>query len=155
MSVLPVPPRVTAFIAAVFAVITHWLGGWTPAMDVLVTIIALDIISGFALAAVQKRLSSKVSWQGLIKKVLIFVMVMLAAQVDLVLGQDGTIKSLVVLAYCASEGLSVIENAVATGLPVPDIIKDALIQLRPEGGRKIIEAVGEDANGEIEDAQVS
>jgi len=31
--------------------------------------------------------------------------------------------------YCANEGLSVLENSVAAGLPVPDIVRDALKQI--------------------------
>jgi phage-related holin len=31
--------------------------------------------------------------------------------------------------YCASEALSILENAVAAGLPIPDFLRDALQQL--------------------------
>jgi toxin secretion/phage lysis holin len=136
-TILPIPPKLTAAIASVFAFVVGCLGGWTPAMQVLVIIIALDIFTGILLAFIQKRVSSKVSWVGIVKKVLIFAMIMLAAQVDVVLGQDGVIKNLVVLAYIASEGISVVENTVAAGLPVPDFLREALAQLRPEDGRKV------------------
>jgi phage-related holin len=31
--------------------------------------------------------------------------------------------------YCASEALSILENAVAAGLPVPEFLRDALQRL--------------------------
>jgi phage-related holin len=39
------------------------------------------------------------------------------------------IKSAVVIFYCATEGLSVLENLAAVGLPVPSVLRDALKQL--------------------------
>ena len=45
-----------------------------------------------------------------------------------------------VIFYCVSEGLSIVENVVGAGLPVPQAIKDALAQLSEN---KIEEREGE------------
>jgi toxin secretion/phage lysis holin len=98
-------------------------------MTVLLTIAGLDVVSGFVRAGIQKRLSSKESWQGGLKKIMIFVVVALAAQLDAVIGADSLLRNAAVIFYCVSESLSVLENVAAAGMPIPQAIKDALAQL--------------------------
>lgn len=121
--------KLSVILSAVLVGISNLLGGWTPAMTILLTIAGLDILSGFVRAGIQKRLSSKESWQGGLKKVMIFVVVALAAQLDQVIGADSLLRNAAVIFYCVSEGLSVLENVAAAGLPIPQAIKDALAQL--------------------------
>lgn len=121
--------KVSAIIAAIATGVAQLLGGWTPAMTTLLVIAGLDIVSGFSRAAIQKRLSSKESWQGGVKKVMMFVVIALAAQIDALLAVNDVLRNAAVIFYCVSEGLSVVENVVAAGLPVPDFIRDALAQL--------------------------
>ncbi len=118
-----------AILAVLGAGLCAILGAWNAAMTTLVILIALDIVSGWSRAFVQQQLSSKESLRGTFKKVLIFVAVALAAQADNLMGTDGVVRNAVVIFYCASEGLSVIENVVAAGMPVPDFLREALAQL--------------------------
>ena len=39
----------------------------------------------------------------------------------------------VMLFYCANEGISIIENAVLLGLPIPKKLKDILEQIKSKG----------------------
>jgi len=127
--------RVSAILAAVVVGISQLLGGWTPTMTVLLTVAGLDVVSGFTRAAIQKRLSSKESWAGLAKKVMMFLFIALAAQVDVVIGAQSVLRNGAVIFYCVSEALSVIENVAAAGMPVPDFLKDALAQLSERKGK--------------------
>jgi|LSQX01.3.fsa_nt_gb toxin secretion/phage lysis holin len=104
-------------------------------MTTLVTIVVLDMVSGFSRAAIQQRLSSKESWAGIGKKVMMFVVICLAAQVDRLLDANNVIRNATVIFYCVSESLSVLENVVAAGMPVPDVIRDALAQLLERKGK--------------------
>ncbi len=120
---------VTAVLAGCLAAILSILGGWSAAMTTLVILIGLDIVSGFTRAYVQKALSSKESYRGIGRKLLILIAVALAAQLDNLMGEASLLRDAVVVFYCASEGLSIVENLVAAGLPVPDQLKAALAQL--------------------------
>lgn len=120
---------VAAVLAGCLAAILSIIGGWSGAMTTLVILMGLDIASGFTRAYVQRVLSSKESWKGVSKKLLIFIAVALAAQLDNLVGDASLLRDAVVVFYCASEGLSVVENLVAAGLPVPDQLKAALAQL--------------------------
>lgn len=121
--------KVQAAVSVALFGLSQLLGGWTPAMTTLITLVALDFVSGFSRAAIQQRLSSKESWQGIGKKVLMFVIICLAAQVDGLLNANSVLRNATVIFYCVSESLSVIENVAAAGMPVPQAVRDALAQL--------------------------
>lgn len=115
-------------LVTVIGTVTGLLGGFDHVLKILTTFIVLDIISGWVRAYIQKELSSQESWRGTVKKVLIYVIVAVAAQLDKLLASE-IIRSAVAVFYCATEALSILENAVAAGLPVPDFLREVLVQL--------------------------
>ena len=121
--------KLSALLSVVLVGISNLLGGWSPTMTALLTIVLLDVVSGFVRAGVQRRLSSKESWAGGLKKVMMFLVIALAAQIDGVIGAEPLLRNATVIFYCVSESLSVLENVVAAGIPVPDVIREALAQL--------------------------
>ena len=116
-------------IAAITAAGYQILGVWNNVMTALVILIILDVVTGFLRAFIQQELSSKESFRGMAKKVMIFAMIAVAFQIDSITGLDGVTRNVVAVFYCASEGLSVVENSIAAGMPAPDFLKDALKQL--------------------------
>ena len=118
-----------AVVAAITAAGCQILGVWNNVMTALVILIILDVVTGFLRAFIQQELSSKESFRGMAKKVLIFALIAVACQIDSITGLDGVTRNVVAVFYCASEGLSVVENSIAAGMPAPDFLKDALKQL--------------------------
>ena len=110
----------------------YLLGGWDVSLICLVIVIALDYISGVMKAFVLKSLSSKIGLYGLLKKIGLLLVVMLAVVVDRVTGNTGMIRNLVIYYFVANEGLSIIENLGQAGVPVPQSIKKALKALKKE-----------------------
>lgn len=121
-------------IAAIGGVLVWVWGPWDTLIAVLIAFIALDYLMGVFNAVVQKSLSSSVGFKGLAKKVAIFVMVGLAALLDRVAPTNGAIRAAVCLFYIANEGISILENAGALGLPLPAKLKDMLVQLKDKSG---------------------
>src|SRR5699024_1354890 len=84
-------------------------------------------------AGLKKEMSSEVGFKGIAKKVCIFVLVGIANIVDTQVIHDGAvIRTAVIFFYLANEGLSILENSAIIGLPVPDKLKDMLLQLAEE-----------------------
>ena len=108
------------------------LGGWDAAMKVLTVCMALDYITGVLSAIKEKKLSSSVGFWGLLRKGVIFLVVMLAAQLDAALGQEAVCRTAAILFYIANEAVSMTENAAKLGVPVPGKILDVLEQLKKE-----------------------
>jgi len=115
--------------AALVGIACQVWGAWDQLMTALVILMALDVVTGFLRAFIQQELSSKESFRGMAKKVLIFVLLAVAVQVDVLTGLNSTTRHLVAVFYCASEGLSILENSVAAGMPAPEVLRQALKQL--------------------------
>jgi len=123
-------------LQSVLAVISTWLiyllGGLDIAMTCLLIAIILDYVSGMLKAFITKQVSSKIGFKGILKKVSILLVVMLAVLIDRVTGETGAIRTLVVYYFVANEGLSVLENLGQAGVPIPQSIKKALKALKKE-----------------------
>ena len=117
--------------------ISQAFGGWDSAMMTLLIFMAIDYLSGLIVAGVfhssdkseTGTLNSAACWQGLLKKGMTLIIVLVAARLDIVLG-TAFVRDAVVIAYIVNETISIIENAGLMGLPVPDVIMQAIEQLQ-------------------------
>jgi toxin secretion/phage lysis holin len=99
----------------------------------------IDYGSGIVAAFMEKTLSSKIGFKGIAKKVMIFVMVALAHQVDIALGTKNIFRDATVVFYIANELLSIFENAKRMGVDVPERLLQAVEVLKgksKEGDKK-------------------
>lgn len=127
--------------ASVGTLLVYLFGGWDIALQCLVTAIVLDYISGLIKAYNTKTLSSKIGFKGLLKKVGILCIVILAVLLDRISGETGVIRTMVIYYFVANEGLSVLENLAEAGLPIPQFIKNALLNLQKDKNGKQIKVV--------------
>lgn len=119
-------------IATICTGFIYLIGGFDVAMTCLLVAIALDYVSGLIKAYESKTLSSKIGLKGIIKKVGVLLVVMLAVLIDRVTGDTGAIRTLVIYYFVANEGLSIVENLAQAGVPIPQSIKKALKALKKE-----------------------
>lgn len=117
-----------------FTVVGGWLGYFLGGCDGLILALLLfvvtDYITGVMCAAIDKKLSSRVGFKGIFRKVLIFMLVGIANIIDFqVIKQGSVIRTAVIFFYLSNEGLSLTENAAHLGLPVPEKLKNVLEQL--------------------------
>lgn len=123
--------------------ISQAFGGWDAALITLLLFMAVDYLSGLIVAGVfhssdkseTGTLNSAACWQGLLKKGMTLVIVLVAARLDIVLG-TAFVRDAVVIAYVVNETISIIENAGLMGLPVPDVIMSAIEQLQGKNEQK-------------------
>ena len=123
--------------------ISQAFGGWDAALISLLLFMAVDYLSGLIVAGVfhssdkseTGTLNSAACWQGLLKKGMTLVIVLVAARLDIVLG-TAFVRDAVVIAYVVNETISIIENAGLMGLPVPDVIMSAIEQLQGKNEQK-------------------
>ena len=92
----------------------------------LYAVIALDIldyITGVCAAIHSKELSSE-------KKMATFAVISLAHILDeYVLKEGGAIQTMTSIFYIVNESISILENAIRTGLPVPEKLKSIIRSL--------------------------
>ena len=125
-------------VATVATVLTWLIGAWDTALIVLVIFMALDYMTGVLKAYANKSLSSSVGLIGIARKSLIFIVLIVSVLLDRLLNSETWVfRTLVAYFYIANEGISLLENCVGLGLPIPARLKDALEQLK-EGNKKEI-----------------
>lgn len=127
-----------SIIAATGTGLTWLLGSWDTALAVLIAFMIMDYITGLLRGAINKELSSDVGFKGLARKAVIFIVLIVAVCLDR-LSNTGTwvFRTLVAYFYIANEGISILENSATLGLPIPEKLKDMLMQLK-EGNKKEI-----------------
>ena len=114
-----------------------FLGGYDGFLYALVALMVADYITGVMCAIVEKKLSSEIGFKGIFKKVLIFILVGVGHLIDTNLIGDGSVlRTAIIFFYCSNEGVSMLENAGRLGLPIPEKLKDILVQLHNKGGKE-------------------
>ncbi len=126
-------------IQFIFTATGGWLGWFLGGCDgllyALLAFVVVDYITGLMAAAVEKKLSSEVGFKGIFRKVIIFSLVAVGHIVDrYVIRQGSVLRTAVIFFYLSNEGISILENAARTGLPIPEKLKGVLEQLREEKG---------------------
>ena len=122
-------------IGVVGSFIVKGLGGWDDAIIALIIFMAIDFVMGLLCALVFGKsdkspngaLSSAACWRGLVKKVGTLLLVVAAHYADVLLDAD-YIRNAVIIAFCASELISICENA-------------ALMEILPAGVQNVLEKV--------------
>lgn len=112
-------------------------GGWDAAMAALLVCMAVDYISGSIVALVFQKsnksetgaYNSAYGLKGLCKKGLMLLFVLVAVQVDRLMGAD-YVRDTVCIGFCTNEILSIVENLGLAGVPLPDAVTKALDQLK-------------------------
>lgn len=120
-------------IGATGAFIAQALGGWDTAVIVLLALMGIDYLTGVICALAFHKssktgsggFSSAVGWQGLAKKCVTLLLVVVANLLDMQLGAS-YIRDGVCIAFMANEVMSIVENAGLMGVPIPGVISKAL-----------------------------
>lgn len=149
--------RITEILAAAGGAVLSFFCGLPPIIWVLLAVMTIDYITGLVCGLMGKSpktehggLSSGTAFIGLMKKMLIILVVLLSALLDRAVAMGAGIEFAAVsgatcLWFIASEGMSILENAAAMGVPIPAVLLQALELFKGKGG--------EDANKEIKKAE--
>lgn len=122
------------FTSTLLTTVVYFLGGLDTALKTLLILIVLDYITGVCKAIVNKKINSLIGLKGIIKKVGYLVVVALSVLLDGVIGDTGAIRNLVIYFFVANEGISILENWGAMGLPLPKKVFEVLEQIKTEKG---------------------
>ncbi|MEB8649306.1 phage holin family protein [Bacillus cereus] len=104
----------------------YFLGGWDAVLQILVTLAVVDYITGVIAAGYNGKLKSKVGFKGIAKKVVLFLLVGVAAQLDAAIGSNSAIREATIFFFMGNELLSILENAGRMGIKLPDILTNAV-----------------------------
>lgn len=121
--------QISIIFGIVGGVCTYFLGGWDGMLKTILFLAIADYITGWIKAFKLKKLSSEIGFMGLLKKIVMFIMIATAFEIQKLIGGAIPLREVVIMFYIANEGLSLLENA-AIFVPIPEKMKDVLLQLR-------------------------
>ena len=116
-------------IGFVGAGMAYVLGGWDILLWTLTAFVVLDYVTGLIRAAKMKELSSEIGFWGLVRKIMIFVLVIVANLLQQLINESIPLREIVIMFFISNEGISLLENA-SIFIDVPDRLTDTLLQLR-------------------------
>ena len=133
-------------VGVVGSAIAAAFGGWDQALVTLVIFMVIDYLSGLIVAGIfhnsrkteNGALESRAGWKGLCRKAMTLFYVLIAAQLDSLLGIDYA-RDVVCVGFIANETLSIVENAGLMGIPLPEGIKRAVDVLKTSAESKMKE----------------
>ena len=119
-------------LASLVGLIGWFFGGLDGFVKVLLVFASIDYLSGIAAGAwVRHNLSSAAGFKGIARKCLMFSFVGIAHVLDkYMLGDTQVLRTAVCLFYIGNEGISIIENADALGVPFPQILREKFLELK-------------------------
>ena len=102
-------------IGIIGGVIASLFGGWDTALQTLVIFMAIDYITGLVVAGVfhaspktkTGALESKAGWKGLIRKGETLLIVLVACQLDAVIG-GSFVRDAAIIGFSANEAISIL-----------------------------------------------
>lgn len=132
-----------AVLGVIGSSISTLFGGWDAALTTLIIFMAIDYVSGIIVAGVFHKssksdtggLNSHIGWQGICRKGITLAIVLIACRLDLLIGTS-YIKDAVIIAFCANELISIVENAGLMGLPIPNVIIKAIDVLKEKSNEE-------------------
>ena len=108
-----------------------FLGDLGGVVKLLIVLAVIDQISGLIKAAILGQWSSQVGFHGIARKIFMFMLVGIANIVDNeMFGHSEALRDIICLFYVANESISIIENAIESGLPVPEGFKERFMVWR-------------------------
>lgn len=117
--------------AVIGSFLSYLFGCMDNSIIILSIFIGLDYLTGVWAAIINKTLSSDIGRKGVFKKATIFIVLVVAVLLDRLLNKDVWVfRTLVCYFYIANEGISLLENAVKIGVPIPQKIIDVLEQIK-------------------------
>ncbi|MCB6992877.1 phage holin family protein [bacterium 210820-DFI.6.37] len=115
----------SAALAYIFGAPDIWIIG-------LVIMVIVDYITGLMKAYIKGELCSKIGFKGILKKLMYFAIVAVAVLIDNLTGAEGVLRVACIGFLIANEGLSILENCAAAGLPVPQTLIKVLDKLKAD-----------------------
>lgn len=129
--------RLMAVFSALGAAFSFLVGGVDKLVVALLIFITVDYATGLIAAWHTATLSSNKGFDGVKRKLVILVMVIIAHWLDAAALGGDTCRTMVIFAYLGNEGLSILENLnrMGYGEYIPVFVKKKLEQLREEKGQ--------------------
>lgn len=121
---------VKAAISVLGGLLSAVLGGLDGLLQFYIALFMCDLCVGSLKAIKNKNFASSVLFWGFINKVIALAVIAILTSLDRVLGLNNTLRNISIIWFSICEGASLLENLAILGLPIPDGLRNILIQVK-------------------------
>nr|DAW65140.1 MAG TPA: holin [Caudoviricetes sp.] len=114
---------------SILTFLSYMLGGFDSSLQTIFIFIILDFITGILKAYKNKELSSLKCFYGIVRKMLYFILIIVAVHVDKLVETNNVFRTCVIYMLIANEGISILENLGKMGVPIPKKLLEKLESL--------------------------
>ena len=122
-------------LTTMVSTLAYLVGGWDKAMQILLVLVIIDYITGLIHAVMTTGLDSKIGAKGIVKKLCMFIVVVVAVQIENFMNQPESLHNVVCYFYVVNESISILEN-ISEFTPIPDALKQFLARIRDNNEKK-------------------
>jgi toxin secretion/phage lysis holin len=142
--IMATEPTTNSFFTAVagggFATLSYLLGGIDNLIIALGIFMMVDYTTGVMVGFSFKNVSSQRAYRGAFKKVGMLLMILVAVQIDIVMGNESNfLRNAIMMILIGTEGISITENLGKLGVPIPAILTKSLEQMKEAAEEKTVE----------------
>lgn len=126
----------TFITGGALATLVSALGGYDAMLKIVLIAMALDWITGLVKAVKLKSLTSRTGFNGVLRKGTMLMVIAFGTALDEafnIQGETINARSLLLMFYLGNEAISMLENVEALGVPVPNKLREILVQCRNKG----------------------
>lgn len=117
-------------INVIVSIFTFLIGGFDNLFITLLLFMLIDYITGIIKGIINKELSSNKGLYGILKKVGIIFIVVIASLVDTIVDTSNAVRTLTIYFFISNEGISILENSSSIGLPMPKRLLDIFNKIK-------------------------
>lgn len=117
-------------INVIVSIFTFLIGGFDNLFITLLLFMLIDYITGIIKGIINKELSSNKGLYGILKKVGIIFIVVIASLVDTIVDTSNAVRTLTIYFFIPNEGISILENSSSIGLPMPKRLLDIFNKIK-------------------------
>lgn len=114
--------KVKAILSVLGAITGYLFGGLDLLLEVFMIILLVDTITGMSKSYYNGTYRSRKFREGLWQKMGYMLAIVLAVQLDRIIGNTGTLRTALLFCFIANESTSVIENLGEMGVPIPPVL---------------------------------
>ena len=111
-------------IMYIAAILDKAFGGFDRVFITLLVFMSLDYFTGVLAAIKNRMLSSRIGVAGIFKKVGILCVISLTTIAGNNIFESNSLRDAIILYYISNEGISILENSIKLGVPIPQRLKN-------------------------------
>ncbi|GEM46616.1 phage holin family protein [Deinococcus cellulosilyticus] len=110
------------------------LGPAHPTLSALFILMVLDLLTRVLVHFIRPKSRAEKASRTLLKKLLLWMLLTAAHQIDQVLGQDQSLRNAVTYILLGNELFSIVEQMARAGVPIPEPLRRTIQALRAGEG---------------------